>query len=77
MPVRIYLILSYSWQKFKLEGVGSKQVGLKGEAMNLVSPNSASSVDWIQGSLANRQQPLKWYKVIISGKMLIVVSNFT
>ncbi|KAG6776519.1 hypothetical protein POTOM_020032 [Populus tomentosa] len=45
-----------TWQQW------SYQVGLKGEAMNLVSPNSASSVDWIQGSLANRQQPLKWYK---------------
>jgi hypothetical protein len=32
--------------------------------MNLVSPNGASSVDWIRGSLATqRQQPLTWYKV--------------
>ena len=32
--------------------------------MNLVSPNGASSVDWIPGSLATRgQQQLKWYKV--------------
>ncbi|CAK7346305.1 unnamed protein product [Dovyalis caffra] len=45
-----------TWQKW------SYQVGLKGEAMNLVSPNGASSVDWIQGSLATGQQPLKWYK---------------
>uniref|UniRef100_A0A2N9IHC9 Beta-galactosidase n=1 Tax=Fagus sylvatica TaxID=28930 RepID=A0A2N9IHC9_FAGSY len=46
-----------SWQKW------SYQVGLKGEAMNLVSPNGASSVDWIRGSLATqRQQPLTWYK---------------
>ena len=77
MPVRISLIMSCNCQKLKLEGVGSKQVGLKGEAMNLISPNVASSVDWIQGSLATGQQPLKWYKVIISGKMLNVVSNFT
>ncbi|XP_073014846.1 beta-galactosidase 3 [Primulina eburnea] len=39
------------------------QVGLKGEAMNLVSPNSISSVEWIQGSLiAQQQQPLTWHK---------------
>ncbi|KAL0432087.1 UNVERIFIED_CONTAM: Beta-galactosidase 3 [Sesamum radiatum] len=38
-------------------------VGLKGEAMNLVSPNAISSVDWMQGSLiAQRQQPLTWHK---------------
>ncbi|XP_050228465.1 beta-galactosidase 5-like [Mercurialis annua] len=41
----------------------SYQVGLKGEAMNLVSPNGASSVDWIQGSLVSNQgQALKWHK---------------
>ncbi|KAF8405296.1 hypothetical protein HHK36_010198 [Tetracentron sinense] len=46
-----------SWQKW------SYQVGLKGEAMNLVSPNGISSVDWIRGSLvAQQQQPLTWYK---------------
>lgn len=46
-----------TWQKW------SYQVGLKGEAMNLVSPNGASSVDWIQGSLASNQgQLLKWHK---------------
>lgn len=41
-----------------------KQVGLKGEAMNLVSPNSVSSVGWMEASLvAKRQQPLTWHKV--------------
>ncbi|KAF2324627.1 hypothetical protein GH714_015730 [Hevea brasiliensis] len=46
-----------TWQKW------SYQVGLKGEAMNLVSPHGASSVDWIQESLASNQgQPLKWHK---------------
>lgn len=40
------------------------QVGLKGEAMNLVSPDSISSVDWLQASLvAQKQQPLTWHKV--------------
>ncbi|XP_059459561.1 beta-galactosidase 5-like [Corylus avellana] len=46
-----------SWQKW------SYQVGLKGEAMNLVSPNGASSVDWIRASVATQSQhPLTWYK---------------
>ncbi|KAK6129577.1 hypothetical protein DH2020_036678 [Rehmannia glutinosa] len=46
-----------SWAKW------TYQVGLKGEAMNLVSENSLSSVDWMQGSLiAQRQQPLTWHK---------------
>ncbi|KAK3224226.1 hypothetical protein Dsin_011251 [Dipteronia sinensis] len=46
-----------SWQKW------TYQVGLKGEAMNLVSPNSISSVEWMQASLAaQRQQPLTWHK---------------
>lgn len=40
------------------------QVGLRGEAMNLGSPNSMSSGDWMQGSqVAQKQQPLTWYKV--------------
>ncbi|KAH7566338.1 hypothetical protein JRO89_XS08G0140000 [Xanthoceras sorbifolium] len=46
-----------SWQKW------TYQVGLKGEAMNLVSPNGISSVEWMQASLAaQRQQPLTWHK---------------
>lgn len=32
--------------------------------MNLVSPNSISSVEWMQGSLiAQQQQSLTWHKV--------------
>lgn len=39
------------------------KVGLKGETMNLVSPDGVQSVEWIGGSLVNRgQQPLAWYK---------------
>ncbi|CAI8606521.1 unnamed protein product [Vicia faba] len=46
-----------TWQKW------SYQVGLKGEAMNLVSPNGVSSVDWMRESLASQNQPqLKWHK---------------
>ncbi|KAI4316864.1 hypothetical protein L6164_024804 [Bauhinia variegata] len=41
----------------------SYQIGLKGEAMNLVSSNGVSSVDWVRGSLAAQgQQSLKWHK---------------
>lgn len=41
-----------------------QQVGLQGEAMNLVSPTEAASVDWIKGSLSSQaQRPLTWYKV--------------
>ena len=40
------------------------QVGLRGEALNLISPTEASSVDWIKGSLAKQnKQPFTWYKV--------------
>ncbi|KAK4276546.1 hypothetical protein QN277_014682 [Acacia crassicarpa] len=46
-----------TWQQW------SYQIGLKGEAMNLVSPNGVSSVDWVQGSLASQsQQQLEWHK---------------
>ncbi|KAK4562615.1 hypothetical protein RGQ29_005210 [Quercus rubra] len=41
----------------------SYKVGLRGESMKLGSPNSFSSVGWMQGSLmAHKQQPLTWYK---------------
>ncbi|KAF6176349.1 hypothetical protein GIB67_011138 [Kingdonia uniflora] len=40
------------------------QVGIKGEAMNIVSPNGISFVEWTQAPLfAQKQQPLTWYKV--------------
>ncbi|KAG8497589.1 hypothetical protein CXB51_008836 [Gossypium anomalum] len=46
-----------SWQKW------TYQVGLKGEAMNLDSPNGISSLEWMEGSLAAQtQQPLRWHK---------------
>lgn len=46
-----------TWQKW------SYQVGLKGETMNLNSPNGASAVDWTHESLATQtQQPLTWHK---------------
>ncbi|XVF67768.1 hypothetical protein PTKIN_Ptkin10aG0148700 [Pterospermum kingtungense] len=46
-----------TWQKW------SYKVGLKGEANNLGSPNSISSIDWTRGSLAaQKRRPLTWYK---------------
>jgi hypothetical protein len=41
------------------------QVGLKGEALSLHSLTGSSSVDWFQGYLVSRKQPLTWYKVSI------------
>ncbi|KAK7360113.1 hypothetical protein VNO77_02089 [Canavalia gladiata] len=41
------------------------QVGLKGEAMNLASPNGISSVAWMQSAIVvPRNQPLTWHKTI-------------
>lgn len=41
----------------------SYQVGLKGEATNVVSAKGAKSVNWIRASLATgSQQPLRWHK---------------
>ncbi|KAJ9564503.1 hypothetical protein OSB04_000469 [Centaurea solstitialis] len=39
------------------------QVGLKGEAMNIITSDSMSSVEWTRDSLiTQKQQPLTWYK---------------
>ncbi|CAN0861470.1 Beta-galactosidase 3 [Linum grandiflorum] len=50
--------LDLSWQTW------SYQVGLKGEALNLLSPTGASSVEWMQSSSVaqKQQQPLRWHK---------------
>ncbi|CBI35944.3 unnamed protein product, partial [Vitis vinifera] len=45
-----------SWQKW------SYKVGLKGEALSLHSLSGSSSVEWVEGSLMARGQPLTWYK---------------
>ncbi|RZC00781.1 beta-galactosidase 1-like [Glycine soja] len=45
-----------TWQKW------SYKVGLKGEALNLHSLSGSSSVEWLQGFLVSRRQPLTWYK---------------
>lgn len=50
-----------SWQKW------TYQVGLKGEAMNLASPNSAPSANWMQESLISQNpQPLTWFKAFFN-----------
>ncbi|KAK7325120.1 hypothetical protein VNO77_29211 [Canavalia gladiata] len=45
-----------SWQKW------SYKVGLKGEDLGLHSLSGSSSVEWLQGFLVSRRQPLTWYK---------------
>lgn len=48
----------------------ASQVGLKGEARNLNSLEGISSVEWMQGlSAIKQQQPLTWYKVKVNSRM--------
>ncbi|XP_048139461.1 beta-galactosidase 1-like isoform X2 [Rhodamnia argentea] len=49
-----------SWQKW------SYKIGLKGEALRLHSLTGSSSVEWAEGSLVARKQPLTWYKTTFS-----------
>lgn len=50
-----------------------KQVGLKGEAMNLASPNGISSVEWMDTAIVvQKKQPLTWHKVKINTNVLKV-----
>ncbi|KAI4374956.1 hypothetical protein MLD38_012888 [Melastoma candidum] len=49
--------MDLTWQKW------SYQVGLKGESMNLISPDDVSSINWIPSSLAaSGRQSLSWHK---------------
>jgi hypothetical protein len=54
-----------SYEAYSVKRVFSlKQVGLKGEAMNLASPDGVSSVEWMQSALVvQKNQPLTWHKV--------------
>ncbi|KAM7254583.1 hypothetical protein ACFE04_003963 [Oxalis oulophora] len=45
-----------SWQKW------TYKIGLKGESISLNSLTGSSSVEWVEGSLVARKQPLTWYK---------------
>ncbi|KAH7565478.1 hypothetical protein ACOSP7_020134 [Xanthoceras sorbifolium] len=45
-----------SWQKW------SYKIGLEGEKLNLHSLSGSSSVEWAEGSLVSRRQPLTWFK---------------
>nr|AAK40304.1 beta-galactosidase [Capsicum annuum] len=44
----------------------SYKVGLKGESLSLHTLSGSSSVEWVQGSLVARTQPLTWYKATFS-----------
>jgi hypothetical protein len=44
----------------------SYKIGLKGEASNLHTVSGSSSVEWVEGSLLARKQPLTWYKTSFS-----------
>ncbi|KAF2318146.1 hypothetical protein GH714_001121 [Hevea brasiliensis] len=40
----------------------SYKIGLKGEALNLHTVTGSSSVDWMEGKVLAKKQPLTWYK---------------
>ncbi|XP_027919417.1 beta-galactosidase-like isoform X2 [Vigna unguiculata] len=44
----------------------SYKIGLKGEALNLNTVSGSSSVEWVEGSLLAKKQPLTWYKTTFS-----------
>ncbi|XP_073065657.1 beta-galactosidase 3-like [Primulina eburnea] len=67
-PVTIHGLDHGTWDLSRQKW--SYKVGLKGEAMNLASPTQSSSTDWIQESLvANKQQPLTWYKTYFNAPL--------
>ncbi|XP_041000720.1 beta-galactosidase 1-like [Juglans microcarpa x Juglans regia] len=49
-----------SWQKW------SYKIGLKGESLSLHSLSGSSSVEWVEGSLVARRQPMMWYKTMFN-----------
>ncbi|XP_027329281.1 beta-galactosidase-like [Abrus precatorius] len=44
----------------------SYKVGLEGEALNLHTVSGSTSVEWVEGSLLAKKQPLTWYKTTFS-----------
>ncbi|XP_014509817.1 beta-galactosidase isoform X2 [Vigna radiata var. radiata] len=44
----------------------SYKIGLRGEALNLNTVSGSSSVEWVEGSLLAKKQPLTWYKTTFS-----------
>ncbi|XP_038695928.1 beta-galactosidase-like [Tripterygium wilfordii] len=40
----------------------SYKIGLKGESLSLHTVSGSSSVEWVEGSLLAKKQPLTWYK---------------
>ena len=58
------MLMLAHFQEENILRLPSKQVGLKGEAMNLASPNGISAVEWMQSAIVvQRNQPLTWHKV--------------
>ncbi|KAK7281206.1 hypothetical protein RIF29_08981 [Crotalaria pallida] len=44
----------------------SYKIGLEGETSSLHTESGSSSVEWVQGSLVAKKQPLAWYKTTFS-----------
>lgn len=40
-----------------------KQIGTKGEDLSIHTVTGSSTVEWKEGSLVAKKQPLTWYKV--------------
>lgn len=60
-PVVLYGLRQGKWDLSSQKW--TYQVGLKGEAMDLISPSGFSPVEWMQASLAAQTpQPLTWHK---------------
>ncbi|XP_004146490.1 beta-galactosidase 3 [Cucumis sativus] len=60
-PVVLYGLRQGKWDLSSQKW--TYKVGLKGEAMNLISPSGFSPVEWMQASLAAQTpQPLTWHK---------------
>lgn len=47
------------------------QIGLKGETLNLHTISGSASVEWVQGSLIAKNQPLTWYKVRLNFQQML------
>ncbi|XP_010536861.1 PREDICTED: beta-galactosidase 12 [Tarenaya hassleriana] len=59
-PVSLKGVNSGTWDMSKWKW--SYKVGLKGEALSLHTVTGSSSVEWVEGSLVAKKQPLTWYK---------------
>jgi beta-galactosidase len=60
-PVTLRGVNSGTWDMSKWKW--SYKIGLKGESLNLHTVSGSSSVEWRQGALLAKKQPMTWYKV--------------